>query len=144
MQVQSGLQGLFRYIRSQCANLLWPKILGGTPRWYRMVTATPNQSTLSRSGGLAEKGLVSPMIDSEWEMEDVLEVGFSTVRFLYTIIDCILLSRHTKSCIPSAQKGQSWFEFRNRSPDPLMSICLAFIAFIRKRSGKDSQLQVRD
>ncbi|KAJ5404244.1 hypothetical protein N7509_004115 [Penicillium cosmopolitanum] len=73
MHIQSGLQGLFGYIWSLCVNLLWPKILGGTPRWYKMVTATPNQFTLSRSGELAEKGHLTAMIDSEWEMEDVLE-----------------------------------------------------------------------
>lgn len=79
MHIQSGLQGLFGYIWSLCVNLLWPKILGGTPRWYKMVTATPNQFTLSRSGELAEKGHLTAMIDSEWEMEDVLEVGSSTI-----------------------------------------------------------------
>lgn len=55
-------------------NLLWPRYLGGTPRWYKMVSGTPNQSSLSAVKKLSEDGTWSPVIDSEWEMEDALKV----------------------------------------------------------------------
>lgn len=75
MNVQSGVEGLLGFAWSQFCNLFWPKFLGGTPREYKMVTTTQDQEMLSRTVQLVKDGLWSPVVDSVWEMEDVLEVG---------------------------------------------------------------------
>lgn len=74
MQLQSGLSSILGFMWAQLVNILWPQYLGGTPRWYKMVSGTPNQSSLSAVKKLAEDGTWSPVIDSEWEMEDALKV----------------------------------------------------------------------
>ncbi|KAJ5802811.1 uncharacterized protein N7503_005261 [Penicillium pulvis] len=73
MQAQSANGSLFAFAWAMILNLALPAWLGGTPRRYQMVMGTPGVDVMTRVKELAEDGVLVPVIDSTWEMEDVLK-----------------------------------------------------------------------
>ncbi|KAF9891692.1 zinc ion binding [Aspergillus nanangensis] len=73
MQVKSTIASLLAFFWSQLYNAHWPAFLGGTPRWFRMLSGTPDLNSLSRVKDLAEHRLLKSVIDSTWEMQDALK-----------------------------------------------------------------------
>ncbi|KAJ5527383.1 hypothetical protein N7513_011542 [Penicillium frequentans] len=73
MQAQSANGSLFAFAWAMILNLALPAWLGGTPRRYQMVMGTPGVDVMARVKKLAEDGVLVPVIDSTWEMEDALK-----------------------------------------------------------------------
>jgi hypothetical protein len=55
-------------------NTWWPRALGGTPRDYICISAFVTLEALQRLRELVEQGKLVVVLDSCWEMEDVLKV----------------------------------------------------------------------
>jgi reticulon-4-interacting protein 1, mitochondrial len=55
-------------------NMLWPRLLGGVDRPYVQVTALASLAGLEKLAELAEEDCFDVVIDSSWDMEDVLKV----------------------------------------------------------------------
>ncbi|KAJ6006020.1 hypothetical protein N7451_003964 [Penicillium sp. IBT 35674x] len=73
MQAQSANGSLWAFAWAMIMNLALPSWLGGTPRRYQMVMGTPGVDVMARVKQLAEDGVLVPIIDSTWEMEDALK-----------------------------------------------------------------------
>jgi NADPH:quinone reductase-like Zn-dependent oxidoreductase len=57
-------------------NNLWPKILGGTPRTYKILGLAPNGEYMREVARLVEEGVIKEVpIDSEFSMEQAVEVS---------------------------------------------------------------------
>ncbi|KAH8548990.1 zinc alcohol dehydrogenase [Umbelopsis sp. PMI_123] len=54
-------------------NLFWPAWLGGTPRPYRFISATPSLKMLQRVQELIEDGKIKGTVDSVWGMDEVVQ-----------------------------------------------------------------------
>lgn len=52
-----------------------PKVLGGVSREYHLVNGFATQSKLEQVKKLVEEGVLKPVIDSCWDMEDVPKVN---------------------------------------------------------------------
>ena len=114
MQAQSATGSLLAFAWAMILNLALPAWLGGTPRSYQMIMGTPGVVVLARVKKLAEDGVLVPIIDSTWEMEDALKVcsaipnnGYHTYRWVY--------SRHMKNFIPSEQEERLLSKSKNRT-----------------------------
>jgi reticulon-4-interacting protein 1, mitochondrial len=55
-------------------NMLWPRLLGGVDRPYVQVTALASLAGLEKLAELAEEDCFDVVIDSSWDMEDILKV----------------------------------------------------------------------
>jgi hypothetical protein len=55
-------------------NILWPRLLGGVQRDYVNITGLVNLETIEKLGLLVEEGKLKVVVDSCWDMEDVLKV----------------------------------------------------------------------
>lgn len=54
-------------------NMLWPKILGGTPRKWMFLSADPNQAVARELAQLVDEGKLKVLVDSEFGMDQALE-----------------------------------------------------------------------
>jgi NADPH:quinone reductase-like Zn-dependent oxidoreductase len=81
MQVQSANGSLLAFAWNMILNLILPVWLGGTPRSYQMIMGTPGVDVMARVKRFAEDGVLVPVIDSTWEMEDALKVCSKIVHF---------------------------------------------------------------
>ncbi|KAL9117803.1 MAG: hypothetical protein Q9187_005657, partial [Circinaria calcarea] len=70
---KNGLGDAIRVAWRMAQNLLWPRILGGTPRKFCLQPTNGSAATLEQLRRLVEEGKVRGMVDSVWEMEDVVE-----------------------------------------------------------------------
>jgi hypothetical protein len=61
-------------------NVLWPRLLGGTPRRYVQVTSTCTFDGLQKLKELCEEGKLKVPIDSIWDFNDVPNVGSPNVN----------------------------------------------------------------
>ncbi|KAJ5946814.1 hypothetical protein N7454_003653 [Penicillium verhagenii] len=75
MQAQSATGSLLSFAWAMFLNLLWPAWLGGTPRFYTMISGTPGVEVMIRLKKLVEDGVLTPVIDSTWEMADAMKSG---------------------------------------------------------------------
>jgi hypothetical protein len=57
-----------------------PTVLGGVPRQCKFYSARVTKESLEKVHSFAAEGNMSGVIDSEWEMEDVLKVGINSPR----------------------------------------------------------------
>ena len=55
-------------------NILWPRILGGTPRRYVQVASVANLEGLQKLKGMCEDGKLKVPVDSLWDFPDVFKV----------------------------------------------------------------------
>jgi NADPH:quinone reductase-like Zn-dependent oxidoreductase len=55
-------------------NLVWPKLLGGTPRRFVMFSTMPSAARAEKLAKMVEEGKLKVVVDSVFDMEDVLEV----------------------------------------------------------------------
>jgi len=71
-------------------NTWWPRALGGGPRNYICVTAVATLEALQRLRELVEEGKLAVVLDSCWEMEDVLKVSYTikVTSTAFRIRDC--------------------------------------------------------
>jgi reticulon-4-interacting protein 1, mitochondrial len=67
-------------------NMLWPRLFGGVDRPYVQVTALASLASLEKLAELAEEDCFDIVIDSSWEMEDILQVCF-TFSFIFFLKD---------------------------------------------------------
>lgn len=74
MKVQPTLLSVIGFFWCQLFNAYWPAFLGGTPRWFRMLSGSPDFVTLSKVKEMAERGSLKSVIDSIWEMQDAIMV----------------------------------------------------------------------
>ncbi|KAJ5585651.1 Zinc alcohol dehydrogenase [Penicillium hetheringtonii] len=72
MKVQPTLLSVIGFFWCQLFNAYWPAFLGGTPRWFRMLSGSPDFVTLSKVKEMAERGSLKSVIDSIWEMQDAI------------------------------------------------------------------------
>lgn len=56
-------------------NVIWPRVLGGTPRTYVQVASVCTPSGLEKLKELCEKGHLKVPVDSCWEFDEVQEVS---------------------------------------------------------------------
>jgi NADPH:quinone reductase-like Zn-dependent oxidoreductase len=88
-----AMEGLAAGVWSMVKNSLWPQLLGGTPRSYKMQQTNPDQKTMQYLIRLVEEGKLIVIIDKVYEMEDALQVSnFSSTR---TSALCLLTSELT-------------------------------------------------
>ena len=73
----TSVGSLLSVMWSMTQNLLWPKLLGGTPRSYSFINAAPNSKQLGILKRLVEEGKLKMPVDSLWSMEDGLKVSDS-------------------------------------------------------------------
>ena|ERR1700761_5203139 len=59
-------------------NLLWPRLLGGTPRKYVQVAAVCTLDGLEKLKELCKQGKMKVPIDSQWDFDDVPKVGIKS------------------------------------------------------------------
>ncbi|MCJ1242042.1 zinc ion binding [Varicellaria rhodocarpa] len=69
----TSVGSLLSVMWSMIQNLLWPKLLGGTPRSYSFISAAPDSKQLGKLKRLAEEGKLKMPVDSLWSMEDGLK-----------------------------------------------------------------------
>ncbi|KAL1968722.1 hypothetical protein VTN77DRAFT_1548 [Rasamsonia byssochlamydoides] len=67
------LAGFLSWTWTQMLNMFWPSFLGGVPRPYCFHSTTPDVNTLNRVKKLVAEGKLRQVVDSIWEMEDVLK-----------------------------------------------------------------------
>jgi hypothetical protein len=65
-------------------NSLWPRVLGGVPREYASVSGFTNLEVMEKLGQLVEEGKMKVVVDSCWDMEDVLKVRLNRSRIPIT------------------------------------------------------------
>jgi reticulon-4-interacting protein 1, mitochondrial len=65
---------LLPFIANQIKNTFWPAFLGGVPRKYVFISATPNKKALQKIRQLMEDGTFKGTVDSVWGMEEVIQV----------------------------------------------------------------------
>lgn len=70
---------LLPFIANQIKNTLWPTFLGGVPRNYVFISATPDLSTLQKVRQLVENGTFKGSVDSVWGMDEAIQVREITV-----------------------------------------------------------------
>lgn len=114
MQAQSANGSLLAFAWTMVLNLALPTWLGGTPRRYQMVMGTPGADVLARVKKLAEDGVLVPIIDSTWEMEDALKVCPTFLSHGFDDTYQWVFSRHMKNFIPSEQEERLLSRSRNR------------------------------
>ncbi|KAJ6102757.1 hypothetical protein N7486_005184 [Penicillium sp. IBT 16267x] len=73
MQAQAATGSVLVFAWRLILNMAWPAWLGGTPRWYKMISGTPGVDVMARVKKLAEDGVLVPIIDSTLEMKDALK-----------------------------------------------------------------------
>lgn len=109
MQLKTSIVCLLALLWSQFLNAYWPACLGGTPRWFRFLSGTPDLESLSRVKHLAEHGILKPVSDSTWRMEDALKV--CCVPLVEMWCGCVMLMAHVPrrmtESFPNARKGKS-------------------------------------
>jgi NADPH:quinone reductase-like Zn-dependent oxidoreductase len=66
-------------------NYLWPRLLGGTPRTFRLLSTTPDVDMLEKVRALAASGVIRCVVDSVWPMEEVMTV---TRSLLFALMPC--------------------------------------------------------
>jgi hypothetical protein len=59
-------------------NTWWPRALGGCPRDYVCISAVVTLEALQRLRELVEQGKLAVVLDSCWDMGDVLKVSYTT------------------------------------------------------------------
>jgi NADPH:quinone reductase-like Zn-dependent oxidoreductase len=68
--VGGAYQGIVPVVRNQ----LWPTILGGVPRKFRLIGLFPNGKMQQDAVDLVNEGAIKEVpIDSEWAMEEVVQ-----------------------------------------------------------------------
>ena len=76
-----------------------PVMFGGVPRNHRMMNGGPDKETLLEAVRIVEEGKLKVVIDSVWEMEDMLKVSDSRrnlsngSRLPLTPYDTVLMNR---------------------------------------------------
>lgn len=60
-------------------NTLWPTFLGGTPRKYAMFSTVPNGIRAEKLAEMVGAGKLKVIVDSVFEMDDVLAVRTQSV-----------------------------------------------------------------
>lgn len=74
-----GIRDVFRLVWQMAQNHLWPRVLGGTAREFRLQATNGSVASYEQLRKLAEEGKVRGVVDSVWEIGDVLKVCFSIV-----------------------------------------------------------------
>ena len=74
-----GIRDVLRVVWQMAQNYLWPRVLGGTAREFRLQSTHGNVASFEQLRQLAEEGKVRGVVDSVWGMEDVLKVGLPIV-----------------------------------------------------------------
>lgn len=67
--------GLIMSVLRWVTHMFRPVIIGGTPRRCAFISGTPSQRNLRLVQQLVEEGILKSIVDSEWRMEDLIEVG---------------------------------------------------------------------
>jgi NADPH:quinone reductase-like Zn-dependent oxidoreductase len=68
-----AFEGLWETSRNWFTNTWWPKWLGGVPRRYIMFSTPPSKDAATYTAKLIEEGKVRILIDSVWDMEDLVK-----------------------------------------------------------------------
>lgn len=71
---KNGLGDALRIAWQMAQNSLWPRILGGTPREFCLQSTNGSAATFEQLRKLVEEGKVRGIVDSVWEMKDVVKV----------------------------------------------------------------------
>ena len=66
-------EGVWMTARNWFTNTWWPKWLGGVPRRYIMFSTPPSKDSATYTARLVEEGKVRILIDSVWDMEDLVK-----------------------------------------------------------------------
>ncbi|CAO3674199.1 unnamed protein product [Umbelopsis ramanniana] len=64
---------LLPFITNQIKNTFWPTFLGGVPRKYVFISATPDLKTLQKIRQLVEDGTFKGTVDSVWGMDEAIQ-----------------------------------------------------------------------
>lgn len=68
-----SFEGVLSTFWNWFANTWWPTWLGGVPRRYMMFSTPPSQDAAIRMIKLIEEDQVHILIDSTWDMEDLVQ-----------------------------------------------------------------------
>ena len=66
--------GILSTLRLMAVNMLWPRMLGGTPREYIQVTGAATPETLTELARLVEEGSLRVHVGASMNMEDAQKV----------------------------------------------------------------------
>lgn len=70
-----NLFSLVRFIFGYVLQSHWPASLGGIPRKNFLYSGNVNHETMQKLAELVEMGHVKGLVDSEWPMEDAIQVS---------------------------------------------------------------------
>jgi reticulon-4-interacting protein 1, mitochondrial len=59
------------------SNNFWPRLLGGTPRKFALLSTTPDAAMMEKVRALAASGVIKCVVDSVWPMEEAMKVSAS-------------------------------------------------------------------
>ena len=65
---------MLQVVYQMLTNILWPRVIGGTPRKYTQVASTVSIEKMVELRRLCETGELKVVVDSCWDMEDVEKV----------------------------------------------------------------------
>jgi NADPH:quinone reductase-like Zn-dependent oxidoreductase len=85
--------GMLGMLGTTAKNVLWPRILGGTPRPYVQVAAVASLETLEELAGMMERGALRVHVGTLVDWEDVMKVS----DFAWWECTLLNLDRHTRS-----------------------------------------------
>lgn len=129
--------GMLGTLGTMARNMLWPKILGGTPREYVQVAAASNPAALEELADMvAEKKLKVYMgLRAVWD--DVLLVSLSV-----SFETCVLmLNRHMRECSVDMLEGKLWWKFGLHPSEVLRrSLSMSLLYNTRAISTSESYL----
>lgn len=63
-----------KFLRTLAVNYYWPQKLWGTPRQYMFMSAYPDELKMGRVRDLVEKGVLKAVVDSVWDLKDIVKV----------------------------------------------------------------------
>ena len=68
-----NFEGVWMTAWNWFTNTWWPKWLGGVPRRYIMFSTPPSKDAATYMARLIEEGKVRILVDSVWDMEDLIK-----------------------------------------------------------------------
>ena len=70
-----GILNFLSFLIILCLRMYWPVFLGGVPRKLMFYSADIDSDSLRKLSDLVESGRLRGVVDSEWEMEDLVQAS---------------------------------------------------------------------
>jgi hypothetical protein len=129
--------GILETLGTMTRNMLWPRILGGTPREYVQVAAASNLAALEELANMVAEKKLKVHVGLRVVWDDVLLVSLS-VSFEICVL---MLNRHMRECSVDMLEGKLWWRFGLLACEVLgRSLDMSFLYNTRAISASESYL----